>query len=322
MIAESLHHVQHTPQLAEANKPNLPSPTTHTRATSAGITVLPSDAALVSRADYILSIVPPRDAVATANRILDAFATADRTTSTHPLYFLDLNAIAPSTALSIAASIAARTPSIRFVDGGIIGGPPKPLPSPAAPPDDAPAADIDAATASSLLSWYRPSIPVSGPHAVASAPLSGAHLAAVLRLKHLADAIGPASGLKASFAALTKGFYALAIQSYSTAAQLGVLPELQAQLAAAFPATRAAADRGLVHMPPKAYRWVGEMREINRAFADAGGWAPEANVFDGVAEVYRVVADETALGTAEGRREDVEGVVAGVVEGLRKERKN
>ncbi|KAL1636400.1 hypothetical protein SLS58_009819 [Diplodia intermedia] len=308
------------------------SPSTHARATSAGITVLPSDVALVEKADYILSIVPPRDAVATANRIIDAWTIASRpaAASTNPLYFLDLNAIAPSTARGIDAALASRAPDIRFVDGGIIGAPPKFLGNESSSSTNGSEAhaqiDDDPELARSLRAWKRPSIPISGPYSLsdAAAAPSGPHLAAVLNTKHLGAEIGPASGLKASFAALTKGFYALALQSYTTAHQLSVLPELRAQLGAAFPATLAAADRGVVGMQPKAYRWEGEMREIAETFRTEGGWgggeeeeAGKKAIFDGVAEVYRVVAEETALGTDEGRKEGVEEVVAELARGVR-----
>ncbi|OJD35260.1 6-phosphogluconate dehydrogenase c-terminal domain-like protein [Diplodia corticola] len=293
------------------------SPSTHARATSAGITVLPSDGALVEKADYILSIVPPRDAVATANRIIDAWTAASSSRST-PLYFLDLNAIAPSTARSIDAALTSRAPGIRFIDGGIIGSPPKLLDEEAAAAAPNSNTDADADLTASLLRWKRPSIPISGPHALDAAnttttapPPSGAHLAAILNTKHLDPTIGPASGLKACFAAMTKGFYALALQSFTTAHGLGLLPELRAQLAASFPALAAAADRGAVGMQHKAYRWEGEMREVAETLRAEGGWgaAGQDAVFDGVAEVYRVVAEETGLGTEEGRKGEVEGVV-------------
>ncbi|KAH7065014.1 hypothetical protein B0J12DRAFT_723099 [Macrophomina phaseolina] len=295
-------------------------PATSKRATDAGITVLPTDAVLIETADYILSIVPPRDAIATANRIIDAYTSTSRDTTKPPLYFLDLNAIAPSTARTIESAITSRAPAIRFVDGGIIGMPPTPHnePQSSAPSEPSSSPSTDPALASSLLTWKRPSIPVSGPHAITAAPLSGAHLATVLSIKHLSNEIGPASGLKASFAALTKGFTALSLQSYSTAHQLGVLPELQLQLSARFPHHRAAAERSIVSMQHKAYRWVGEMEEIGTTFADEGGWGDEARVFEQVAGVYRAVAEETALGTEEGRRGDVEGVVGELVDGLRR----
>lgn len=66
--------------------------------------LLPSDAAVVAQSDYIFSIMPPRDAKATAERIIAAYISSGRqATDDAPLYFLDLNAIAPSAARSIAS---------------------------------------------------------------------------------------------------------------------------------------------------------------------------------------------------------------------------
>ena len=47
-------------------------------------------------------------------------------------------------------------------------------------------------------------------------------------------------------------------------------------------------------MPPKAYRWVDEMKEIAETFHTEGAF--EKDLFEGVSEVYRFVADETDLG--------------------------
>ena len=41
-------------------------------------------------------------------------------------------------------------------------------------------------------------------------------------------------------------------------------------------------------------RWVDEMKEIAETFHTEGGF--ERDMFDGVSEVYRFVADETGLG--------------------------
>merc|ERR1712225_209093 len=48
---------------------------TQARVKAASIDSLPDDTSLVTEADYILSIVPPRDAVATAKRITSAFSS-------------------------------------------------------------------------------------------------------------------------------------------------------------------------------------------------------------------------------------------------------
>ena len=96
------------------------------------------------------------------------------------------------------------------------------------------------------------------------------------------------------FASTTKGLTAIAIQSFTTAHTLGVLDDLQAHLKEYSPKTGELAAKGLVGMPPKAYRWVDEMKEIAETFHTEGGF--ERDMFDGVSEVYRFVADETSLG--------------------------
>ncbi|KAF2812757.1 uncharacterized protein BDZ99DRAFT_518570 [Mytilinidion resinicola] len=166
---------------------------------------------LVPQCDYILSIVPPRDAVVTASRIISALnsSPAPRPTSGHPLYFLGLNAISPSTARAINATFESQTPALRFVDGGIIGGPP---------------------SLASDSTWKRPGIPISGPHALTAAPVNGKHLADTLNTEYVSPTIGSASGLKCCFASINKGIAALALQSFSTVSSLEVLPHMQKYL--------------------------------------------------------------------------------------------
>jgi len=277
------------------------SQSTRARAESASIDIVPTDNDLVAEADYILSIVPPRDSKATAERIIAAHNSIPTRAASNPLYFLDLNAIAPSTALATASAFASRAQEIRFVDGGIIGGPPK----------------LD----SSSETWSRPSICLSGPSSLASAPKSGSHLAELLNTRHVGDDVGTASGLKCCFASLTKGFTALAIQSFSTADKLGVLPQLQDYIGKHNAKNNEAAKRGLTSMPPKAGRWVEEMREIGKTFSEEGGWS-EANIFSQVAEVYEFVSQGTELGQEQTekrvRGRTVEDVVKAIGEGMEK----
>jgi hypothetical protein len=72
-------------------------------------------------------------------------------------------------------------------------------------------------------------------------------------------------------------------------------------------------------MPPKAYRWVGEMEEISQTFA-AEGFDPR--IFLGVAETYRWIAEDTELGKEiVERREkgkDVQDVCHWIIEALRR----
>ena len=49
----------------------------------------------------------------------------------------------------------------------------------------------------------------------------------------------------------------------------------------------------LTVMPPKAYRWFGEMEEISKTFANQGF---DPRIFQGAAEKYRWINEETELG--------------------------
>lgn len=77
------------------------------------------------------------------------------------------------------------------------------------------------------------------------------------------------------FACTTRGFVALAIQSFTTAQELGVLEELRECLQKYNPSTLTLAEKGLVTMAPKAYRWVHEMMEIADTMGENGGFEKE-----------------------------------------------
>lgn len=82
-------------------------------------------------------------------------------------------------------------------------------------------------------------------------------------------------------------------------------------------------------MPPKAYRWVDEMNQIGETFADQGGFVEGKGgraVFDGISEIYKLVAEETELGLEKienrKRGRNVEDVTKCMREGMRKRRKS
>ena len=266
--------------------------------------LLSSDKQFVDESDYILSIVPPRDALHVALRVKAALQASARRESA--LYFLDLNAISPLTVQTISAELSADglldTVPLRYIDGGIIGDPPK-LPDPSDPNSKG----------------YLPSIVVSGEHRLADATRSGAHLAEVLHMKHIHHKLGSASGLKICFASIHKGLAGIAIQAFTTAEQLGVLPELRSHLESYYPAVGAAALRSVASVPPKAYRWVEEMNQIALTMELFGGFESTRNkqrernegnehgedrlvygqggdLFRDVGEIFKFVADDTELG--------------------------
>ena len=259
------------------------SQATQNRAKKNSIDLVPNDIDLCNTSDYILSIVPPRDAIATAQRIVNASSNSSFKRRSNPLYFLDLNAISPKSSRAINDLFAKSSPDIRFIDGGIIGGPPK--------------QQQDG-------TWTTPSIPVSGPHHLSKAQPSGDKLAEVLNTKQINDTIGAATGLKMCFASLSKGFTALAIQSFTTAYNLGVIPELRAHMEEYNPSGLKTAEKSLPAMCPKAYRWVHEMREIAETFEADGGFEKDESSFRSIAEVFELVADGTELGmeTTEDRK--------------------
>jgi 3-hydroxyisobutyrate dehydrogenase-like beta-hydroxyacid dehydrogenase len=87
------------------------------RAEAAGMHPVADEA--IANCAIILSIVPPAEALGLAWRLAPFLARTEH----HPLY-IDCNAISPGTTLRVGAALAET--GVRFVDGGIIGGPPQP----------------------------------------------------------------------------------------------------------------------------------------------------------------------------------------------------
>lgn len=276
------------------------------RVQAAQVTDLRSDADPVRKCDVIISIVPPRDAQATAQRVIDAMQLV--TKENPPLYLADLNAVAPSTVKGIAKAIESAQVPITFIDGSVLGGPPHPS---------------DGAAAPAAGGWYLPSIPTSGPARIADIPGYGARLAETLNVKHVSQDIGASSGLKMCFASLGKGYSAIAVQSFTTAHRLGVLEPLKEAMQEIAPARVRQTEDALVGMPPKAYRWVSEMEEISKTHAEEGGF--EEGLFKGAAGVFKAVAEDTVLGQEKvGQRKrgrTAEDVAAAMAEGLERKRK-
>jgi len=227
---------------------------TATLAKTAGIIDIADDKTLVREADMLLSILPPARAYSFAERI----ASVLKETGSNVL-FVDCNAIAPRTAQSIEQLITAAGAS--FVDVGIIGGPPQP-------------------------GREGPRLYASGPRAEDVAQL----VQYGLDIRVLGAQGGQASGLKMCYASLTKGFTALATEALVAGQTQGLQEALLAefQLLPLFKTMQ----RSVPAMPPKAYRWVGEMEEIALTFADLG-LPPQMH--QGAASLYRFV-EGTILG--------------------------
>ena len=76
-------------------------------------------------------------------------------------------------------------------------------------------------------------------------------------------------------------------------------------------------------MPPKAYRWVGEMEEVAETFSTQVGF--EKDIFHGIAEVFKVICGDTILGQERTERrqrgQTVDDVTGLMLEGMIARRK-
>ena len=226
------------------------SPETVARAKTAGLSAASDEE--IAASDFILSILPPGDAVALAQR----FAPALTASNAKPV-FVDCNAISPQTAERVAAVVAPT--GSPFVDAGIIGSPP--------PPKDG----------------KGPKFYASGTHAPRFAELKNFGL----DVRVLSGPLTAASAMKMSYAGITKGTQALAAVMMLAATRGGTAEALFAELKDSQPQMLAYMQRSLSIMPPKAYRWVAEMHEI----ADFVSEDPAGHeLYSGAAHFYEQVA--------------------------------
>jgi L-threonate 2-dehydrogenase len=220
------------------------------RAAAAGLEAT-SDAEITG-ADFLLSIVPPREAVGLAERLAPALATANR----KPVY-VDCNAVSPATAIRVAGII--EPTGAPFVDGGIVGGPPR---------EGSPG----------------PRFYVSGLEAPRAAVLSKYGLI----VRQVEGPVGAASALKLSYAGINKGLIAIGSAMVLAARRAGVDDALLRELSESQRAVLAQLSRGVPDMFSKAERWAPELDEI-ASYAQREG---DAEIFAGMARLYERIADD------------------------------
>jgi L-threonate 2-dehydrogenase len=235
---------------------------TAARAAAAGMIAAADEE--IAATDFILSILPPGDAVALAER----FVPALKASNSKPIY-VDCNAINPATVGRVAAAIAPT--DCAFVDAGIIGSPPKP-----------------AAAGESKVAG-SPRFYASGPAAPRFASLRDYGL----DVRVLDGASSAASALKMSYAGITKGTQAIGAAMMLAASRAGSADALFAELSSSQKEMLAWFKRGLALMPPKAYRWIAEMHEI----AGFVGDDPAAReLYEGAAHFYEHIAEDFESG--------------------------
>lgn len=227
--------------------------------------------------DVFISVLVPSSALEFAGKV----AAAMTATGAAPLY-VDCNAIAPQTARAVADTIVAAGGEV--ADVGIVGPPPR----------------------KPGTKFY-----VSGPGAERFRELGQYGL----DVRVLGDEIGQASALKMCYGALTKGLQALATELMVAAELAGVADALRAEQKDSMAEVLGWLEGNMPIMPPKAYRWVGEMEEISSFFADLG-MTPD--ILHGAADIYRFVKD-TPIGKESPESRDPDQTMESVIAALARE---
>ena len=223
------------------------SPETLARAEEAGLQDAGTVGEVARRSDVVMSVCPPHAAMEVARSVAGFRGV-----------FVDANAISPETSRAIDAAIEGR-----FVDGGIIGPPPR-----------------EPGSTRLYLAGSE------------ADTVAGLFAGTTLDARVISEEPGAASALKMAYAACTKGTAAmlLAIRELAQAAQVEPalleewrlsLPELIERWAAA----ARSADR-------KGWRWVAEMEEIASTF-ESGGLP--GGFHRAAAEVFRTVASKAQV---------------------------
>jgi 3-hydroxyisobutyrate dehydrogenase-like beta-hydroxyacid dehydrogenase len=176
-------------------------------------------------AEVALSVCPPHAALDVARSLQGVSALV-----------IDANAVSPATAARIGELLGER-----WVDGGIVGPPPR---------------------REGTTRLY-----LSGPNAAeASRLFAGTRLEPVV----LSGSPVAASALKMAYAAWTKGSAALLLAALDSARATGVEEALRAEWARSQPDLGARWQSAADAAAAKGWRWVGEMHEIASTFAGSG----------------------------------------------------
>jgi 3-hydroxyisobutyrate dehydrogenase-like beta-hydroxyacid dehydrogenase len=220
------------------------SQATRARAEADGLEEAGTLARLVGASAVIISVCPPASALDVAREVA-ALGFGGT--------YVDANAIAPATSRQVGARVA--TAGATFVDGGIVGPPPR------------------RPGASRLY--------LSGSAAAGVAALfQGGQLEAIA----LDGPVGAASALKMAYAGWNKGSQALLLAVRALAMQEGVDEALMAEWARSRPDLPKRSVEAVEANVRKAWRFVGEMDEIGATFG-AVGLPPQFHQAAG--EIYR-----------------------------------
>ncbi|MBM4441009.1 MAG: NAD(P)-dependent oxidoreductase [Candidatus Rokubacteria bacterium] len=220
---------------------------TRTRAEADGLEDVRTLAEVVRQAEVILSVCPPASAQDVARQVA---ALKFRGT------YVDGNAIAPATTKQVGEIVTAG--GATFVDGGIIGPPPR---------------------QPGLTRLY-----LSGAGAAELAKrLNGGLMEAIA----LDGPVGAASAIKMAYAGWNKTQMALLMAVRAYAMKEGVEDALLREWGISQKELPKRSEQAVAGTARKAWRFVGEMEELAAAFAAAG---VPGDFHDAGAEVYRRMA--------------------------------
>ena len=220
---------------------------TRKRAEAEGLEDVGTLARLSREAQVILSVCPPASAMDVAKEVASHRFTG---------VYVDGNAIAPATTRQVGEIITAV--GATYIDGGIVGPPPRKPGVTRLYLSGAGAADV-------------------------AAMLNGGHLQAIA----LDGPIGAASAVKMAYAGWNKTQQALLMAVRAYAMREGVDEALLREWAISQPELPKRSESAVAGTARKAWRFVGEMEELAAAFAAAG---VPGQFHEGGAEVYRRLA--------------------------------
>ncbi|MGH7773847.1 MAG: DUF1932 domain-containing protein [Candidatus Binatia bacterium] len=206
------------------------SKATQERAKQAGLVDVENLANAVRVSDIVLAVCPPHAALELAQSVAEHNFSG---------IYVDANAVSRATAQQIGEIVTKAGAS--FVDGGIIGSPVK-----------------RAGTTRLYLSGAR------------APEVADLFSASMLDARAIGKNPGSASALKIAYAAWTKCTDALILAILALAATEGVDNALREEWAISQPDLERRSVRAAAVAVPKAWRYVGEMREIASTFEAAG----------------------------------------------------
>jgi len=184
----------------------------------------------INESDLIISILVPDAAKELALNVSVISKKLNK-----EIIFADLNAISPETVQNMGEILLGT--KVKFIDGGIIGTPPK--------------------------NNNIPRIYVSGKHSALFTKLDGLGMKVI----DMSGDIGSASAMKMAYASITKGYSSLLIAAITLSIKTNNFEYLMKELE--FSQTNVFNDlNNLKSIPSKAHRWIGEMEEISKTFIE------------------------------------------------------